>query len=361
MRVLVAGTFPHLPGHLATGTVRAFEEIGHEVRLFDYLGFRDHAVWKLGNRARLKFRPLGHVLYPPRRQGLLRAVDEFRPQLLFVIGGEVFDARTIQRISRRGIRTALWIADDPYQRGREIVAAPAFDLVYVFDPYYREALRKRGVARPQYLPMACDPKVHRPIPLSQAERRELGGILCFVGTWYPNRDRLLREIRDLPLSIWGGGWPLALARRPLHPLAPHYRGRASGGEMVRIYSGHRAVLNIQHPQSKLAQNMRTFEGPACGALTLTEWTEELPNLFREGEEIVSWRSVDELRGKLHHLLARPEKAQAIGARGRERAHQDHTYRCRMKRVLEDAGLADAGRADAGRAGGRKEPARRTAA
>jgi spore maturation protein CgeB len=336
MRILVAGAMTHLPGHLATGSASAFRELGHDVRIHDYLQFRDQSLWKLGNRARLRFRSLQRMLYPPRRRALLREIREYLPQLLFVVGGEMYDARTIHEARRLGAYPVVWIADDPYQPNREIWAAPAYERVYVFDKWYVRALREHGVRWAEYLPMACDPSIHRPVSLSEDDRHRFGGEVCFVGTWYPKREEVLKSLRDFRLQIWGGGWPLTMARNPGHPLRSLYRGRAAGAEVVRIYCGHRAVLNIQHPQSRDAQNMRTFEGPASGSATLTEWTSELPQLFREDEEIVAYRNLEELKSKLRDLLRDGNLARRIGEAGMRRAHAEHSYRRRMERVLWEA-------------------------
>jgi len=334
MRVLVVAAMTHLPGHLGAGSARAFAELGCEVQVHDYLRFHDDPLWKLGNRARLRCRLLARLLYPPRRRELLDAVRRFRPDLLFVISGEVFDLDTIARLRALGVRTVLWTGDDPYQRGRELVAAPAYDRVYVFDPWYIPVLRANGVREPGYLPMAVDPSLYRPIDVSAAERARFGGEVCFVGTYYPNRDELLHDLRDFPLRIWGGGWPLAVAR-PWHPLRQLYCGRAFGEDVVRIYCAHRAVINIQHPQSRMGQNMRTFEAPACKSLTFTEWTAELPRLFRVDEEIIAYDSLGTLRGKLRHYLDHPDEAERIAAAGMRRARTDHTYTQRMRQVLEE--------------------------
>jgi spore maturation protein CgeB len=335
MRVLVAGTMSHIPGHLSTGSAEGFRGLGCEVMLHDYLRFRDNPFWKLANRARLRLRPLARALYPARQRSLLRAVRDFQPGLLLVIGGEPYTVATITQCRDLGARTVLWAADDPYQRGRELVAAPAYDRVYVFDPFYIPALKEHGVRRVDYLPMACDPEVYRPMSLNPGEIDRFGGEVCFVGTWYRNRDVLLRGIQDLPLQIWGGGWPLALVR-PDHPLKTHYRGQAMGREVARIYCSNRIVLNILHPQSREGQNMRTFEASATGSLTVTEHSAQLPHLFRPGEEIVGYRDVEDLRRQIRHYLDHPDEARSIAAAGLLRARAEHTYRHRMQRILAEA-------------------------
>ncbi len=335
MRILVSGPMSHVPGHLTSGSTDAFEELGHTVEVHDYLRFRNNPLFKILNRARTHVPKGSGPWNRAKRRELLRAVREFAPDLLFVVRGECYDSRTISEIGASGIKTVLWSPDDPYQHGTELVAAPAFDKVYVFDPHYLGALRERGVRDADCLPMACDPHVHRPIDVDEGERRTIGDGVCFVGTWYPNRERLLRAVREYSPDIWGGGWRLPLLR-PRHPLKPLYRGYADGENMVRIYCNHRIVLNIQHPQSREAQNMRTFEAPACGALTFTERTSQLPELFVEDDEIVAYEGIPELKIKLEHYLTHPDDAVRVAEAGLERARADHSYTRRMDRVLAEA-------------------------
>lgn len=334
MKILVAGPMSRVPGHLTSGSARAFSELGHEVRVHDYLGFRNTIAFKLVNRLRTRVPYLGRLWSPGKSRALLRVVHEFGPDLLFVIRGECFSRSTIEQIRSLGVHTAVWAPDDPYQRGTELIAAPAYDRVYVFDPYYLAALREHGVRRADSLAMACDPLVHRQVAVTDAERRELGDGVCFVGSWYKNREKVLRQVREFAPDIWGGGWGVRVAL-PGHPLKSCFHGYADGEQMVRIYNSHRVVVNIQHPQSREAQNMRTFEAPACGVLTITERTRGLSQLFREDEEILAYSDIAELKSKLRHFLDHPEEATRIAAAGMKRARSEHSYGTRMQRVLAD--------------------------
>lgn len=334
MKILVAGPMSRLPGHLTSGSADAFRQLGHEVQIHDFLDFRDTPSFKVLNRLRTRVPHLGRLWFPAKGRSLLRAVRDFGPDLLFVIRGECYARSTIEEIRALGTRTVVWAPDDPYQRGTELVAAPAYDRVYVFDPYYIAALCAHGVRHADSLPMACDPSVHRPTEVTEEERRVLGTGVCFVGSWYKNRESVLRQLREFAPDIWGGGWP-AHVGVPGHPLKPCFHGYADGEQMVRIYNAHRVVVNIQHPQSREAQNMRAFEAPACGALTITERTSELSRLFREDEEILAYGDVAELKSKLRHFLARPDEAAKIAAAGMKRARSEHSYFERMTRVLAD--------------------------
>jgi hypothetical protein len=230
-RVLVVGSYVHFPGHLVSGSAAGFRALGFEVRVHDVLGFRDSLAFKLYNRARLRFRPLARAAAVRQNQRLVEAAREFRPDLCFVIRSENTTERTIRAISQTGARVVNWSVDDPYRPRTELRAAHAYDHAFVFDRHYIEALERHGVRSASYLPMGCDPQVHRPVELTPAERERYGAEVAFVGTHYPNRERALMGIRDLDLAIWGGGWKLHLWN-PGHPLRASFRGMAMGEEMV---------------------------------------------------------------------------------------------------------------------------------
>jgi spore maturation protein CgeB len=59
----------------------------------------------------------------------------------------------------------------------------------------------------------------------------------------------------------------------------------------------------------------------------------LPELFRVGEEIAVFKTVDELKGKIRYYLEREEERAAMAAKARERALREHTFEHRMREML----------------------------
>jgi hypothetical protein len=313
----------HLPGHLASGSAAGFRALGHQAALHDYLGFRDEALWKLANRARLRFPVISSLLRAGRCRDLERAVRRYKPDLLLVINGEMYDRRVIHRVSALGVRTVLWAADDPFQRSKPLVASPAYDRVYVFDPWYLPALRGYGVRRAEYLPMACDPSLHRPSDPREEDRRALAGGICFVGTWYPNREKVLCRLTDFPLQIWGGGWPLALAR-PTHALRPFFRGRAFGDEVVRIYRSHRSS---EHPASAIPGSAEHADVRSSGLRFAHAHAVDIELLdFPRRSKRSSLIAASMTCGKIA-LSDHPEETARIGAAGCRRASEHTARRC----------------------------------
>ena len=55
--------------------------------------------------------------------------------------------------------------------------------------------------------------------------------------------------------------------------------------------------------------------------------------FRIGQEIVPFRTTEELKELIRHYLDRPEEAAAIARRGQARAHAEHTYEHRLREIM----------------------------
>ncbi len=79
--------------------------------------------------------------------------------------------------------------------------------------------------------------------------------------------------------------------------------------------------------------LRDIEAPMMGACYLTEWTEELEQLYEIGEEIETYRNAEEMVEKIAELKSSNQKRQLLRRRGQERALQDHTVGRSLSRLL----------------------------
>ena len=96
-------------------------------------------------------------------------------------------------------------------------------------------------------------------------------------------------------------------------------------------------------------NMRHFEATCCGGFLLTPDLREfgLGELFDIGKEIVVYPSgnYDAAIERARYYVAHDEEREAIADAGSQRTQRDHTYRQRVKTILQhakDLGLFDAG-------------------
>jgi 2-polyprenyl-3-methyl-5-hydroxy-6-metoxy-1,4-benzoquinol methylase len=236
--------------------------------------------------------------------------------------------RDLQRVPRRGFDLYLRIDDGlefPWPEELRPSACWAIDTHLNF-PWYRdqagafsrvfaaqrdgaEKLLHCGVTSATWLPLACDPEVHRRHDVDKQFD------LCFVGNVLPGpRQELLELLR---------------ARFP-----NTFVGRRYFEEMARAYSASRLVFN----RSVLGDvNMRVFEAAACGSLLLTNdlAANGQEELFRSGEHLITYRSAEELLDKASWYLERDEERERIASAGRAEAVARHTYRHRMGRILAE--------------------------
>ena len=140
--------------------------------------------------------------------------------------------------------------------------------------------------------------------------------IAFVGTWSLRRERHLRALDGLPLTVAGFGWQRATSLRPAPPIYG-----TGAGELLQT----RAIgVNIFHPHNSGAHNMRTREIAASGALQLTDpGADGTPLRDRIG---CRWfQSPAHLRELAEEYLAHPADAEAIAAKAQELVRDD-TYR-----------------------------------
>jgi len=114
---------------------------------------------------------------------------------------------------------------------------------------------------------------------------------------------------------------LRVAKRPIY-----------GITMFRALSRAKIVFNSHIGSAgRYAGNMRLFEGTGCGTCLVTDWKENLKDLFEPDYEVVSYGSQAECAEKIKWLLDHPKNSAQIAEAGQKRCLRDHTF---FRRVNE---------------------------
>lgn len=314
----------------------ALSDIGHEVRSFYY---RQRAYPELGVAGKIADRiwPADHVAR--MNAELMEEVGEYNPDILLVFKGEILFPETIRRISRElGVSTAVYYVDSPLWVDNSTLhilnGLQFFDVVFVFEGYYIPELKRLGCRKVEVLPFCCDPAVHTPVELTEEERNEYGSPVCFIGNdqgGYCQREKVLGALLEYGLKIWGTGW----GNSGDPAIRAHWTGRpAVGRDMARVYSASGVTFNVTYPHSITQPNMRTFEAPACGILMINDYLEGVQQFFEVGKEIELYRDIPELKRKVEFYLEHPAERRRIAQAGQARAHNDHTYQLRMRKMMD---------------------------
>lgn len=267
---------------------------------------------------------------------LARAVTE-KPDILWLVGDNtVIYPETLAAIKEQiGCRLIYASGTSPivFSHAIERRAARLYDLVLVNDYYHGVQWLELGAQRMECLPIAAvDPSYHVPQTLDVDEQRAYACAVTFVGTLVPDhlyseRRRALEALSDYELGIWS-------VHEVPPSLRPYYRGRALGGQMMRVLSGATISLNIHGDFMRYGGNMRLFESAAVGAFQIADDRPGIHQWFNVGEHLVTYRNHAELRQLVAHYLARPDDRHRIAQAARQHVYQHHTYDQRLARVAQ---------------------------
>jgi spore maturation protein CgeB len=122
---------------------------------------------------------------------------------------------------------------------------------------------------------------------------------------------------------------------PSHCVNWAYQGRpVYNEEKARAYVCAKVVLNSMMYSEIWGLNARAFEAAGIGAFQMIDWRPGLSNLFEDGREVVSYKSIAQLKSLLAYYLPREDDRHAIAAAGKRRAIAEHTYGHRLTLLLE---------------------------
>jgi hypothetical protein len=336
-RVLVVGEFG--PGALGGYYARAFEAtLAWRVTRYDMLAAYTRGVT---GRSRVLRRLVRPVLWTVMAREVV-ALAGREPLDLVLATKAPFLGVAAVRALRRAARApvAMVYPDSPYgahTMRRDVLAVLAeFDRVYIWGRALLARLRADGVAAAAYLPFAHDPADYAregPVALPECGRRHA---VAFVGQRYAKREAWLGALGGLDVGVWGLGWDRSETVRRAGVCV--HRTSARGPAAAAVYRGATLAVNVLHDDNVPAHNMRTFEIPPCGAVMLTEASDEIDAFFEPGRACLAAGDPAGLRAEAERALADRALAGAVAAEG-ARAAAPHTYAARAAAIVADVAAA----------------------
>ncbi|MCU0641461.1 MAG: glycosyltransferase [Candidatus Margulisbacteria bacterium] len=329
----------------------AFEQAGFEAVLLNY-GTKTTLQEKLARQLGLKLPLLKPLLNPilkyylgKENRELLAAVRRERPDLIFIIKGDHLFPETLRKIkSATNVPVVSYIWDDPfysyagifaddYRRTNFAQGMPLYDYIFVYDTYYVEQIRQKGIDRVSYLPLATDPQRYGQIKVSAAEKKEFGYDLCFVGAPHPNRVEIMESLKQYDLGVFGDGWVKYFMDQG-QKVPAYYKGLAAGEKVLKLYLSSRIALNVHDPEAKEGLNTRTFDILASGASELVDYQKNLDLHFQVGEEIAAFRDKQELLKLVQSYLSNDALLKEISNKGKRRVLNEHTWFNRVNSAIK---------------------------
>lgn len=312
-------------------------------------------------------------------------VANLEPDLVFAHHGRAASNRAfLDRLRARGVRTACYLCDEPYETGETATYSPSFDLVFTMDPCTVEAHRRSRTSRDNvfYLPpgVHTDDFKRRPYfdqdgePIREVEALFIGnGTLVPRPSYFEPVDRLvtgscfnyLRTVSKahkkdwIPYSThphWYSNCKVGLNVHRAPWITPDcYRHRVAN--RPKAFGVPRGIELPAGPPPQgwgtgfwndgnlpaAHVNPRFLEMAACGTLVVSDnHRSELARMFPGAPQASDPEHYLEL---VMYYLDHLEEAEAIGFKCSTLISKRHSYRHRAAEVLIRAGLRAALPAD----------------
>lgn len=104
-------------------------------------------------------------------------------------------------------------------------------------------------------------------------------------------------------------------------------------EMPLIFNQSKINLNITSKAIRTGLPLRIFDILSCGGFVLSNYQEEIPELFVPGEDLVMYGSFEEMVYLIEYYLDHEEERMAIAKSGLERLKANYTYRIQMQKMI----------------------------
>jgi spore maturation protein CgeB len=279
----------------------------------------------------------------------LKAIKDDRFDVAWVDNGELISKSLVQELKFRSRFVLNLNLDNPYAgcdgRSWRLFqgALPEYDLVVTPRISSRDSALVGGARRAIVVWFAADETIHRPLDLSDADRKMLGSEVVFVGTFMPERGPFMRRLLDrgVPLRIFGPRWEKAAEYpRIRHAVTPRFQ---SDEAYVKIVSGAKIGLALLSEANQDLHTTRSLEIPSIGTLLCAPRTSDHEVLYRDGVEACFFDNVDECADICFSLLANDDRRRAIAAAGHRRALRNGRFNERVVvEILNELILGTAG-------------------
>lgn len=331
---LYGGSLP-----IAENTANVLAASGQRVRYFDFSDYYD-AYQKMSNSvssAHSKSK-VEEKYVEALSHSVLERVSEKPVDILICLAQAPLVPSALEELRKRGIITVMWFVEDCRRFTAWQHIARYYDYMFIIQKDgFLKLVETAGAGKAEYLPLACDPGLHKPVNLSKEESARWGSDLSFVGAGYHNRQQMLSTLAAYDFRIWGTEWPQC---PPFDLLVQENGRRVSPEEYVKIFNASKININLHSSMERDGidpfgdfVNPRTFELAGSGAFQLVDNRKYLGELFDGGKELITFDSRRELLEQIEYYLQRPEQRAEIAAKSRARALKDHTYSKRIRQML----------------------------
>ncbi|MCX4190748.1 CgeB family protein [Methylophaga sp. OBS3] len=260
-----------------------------------------------------------------------------QPNIVIVVGFvyRFIDPKALKNLAMR-YKAKLFLYDTDscnlYSNRREFIfflqqEISVYDHVFSFSKVVTDFLQRKGY-QASFSPFGAH-SVQLP------ERNKVDRDVLFVGSGDLRRIFMLEHIAEY-VSVFGSRW-----KRHFPLMSDALKQSVTdkpvwGNDLYQHMANAKIILNITRAPFYAAEtgiNLRIFEAMAAGCFMLTDYCDEVANIFELGKEIETFNGSDELRDKVQFYLKNDSSRQAIAQRAREKVSKLYTWPVRVNDML----------------------------
>lgn len=107
----------------------------------------------------------------------------------------------------------------------------------------------------------------------------------------------------------------------------------AGTDALKVFYSSKINLNITLRSIASGIPARVFDVMSVGGFVLSNWQEEIPELFKEGEEIVTFKTPEELIEKADYYLKHENERIRVGINGYQKVKENYTYEQQIGKII----------------------------
>lgn len=342
VRILMLDAISHFP--LGTAMTNALEEQGLSPHYIDAKKLPKKFAYKLRRIVAKKLQKrtpgeLRHFYYPLLEgKHVEEAINKVKPDIILIIGHyhTLIDKAVLQRLKETlGFKLILF---DTESANFTLIAnqilyfieneLPLYDKVFSFSKPMAHYFKELGF-NAEFFPYGAE-------PLSQLALAKTQDVF-FVATPDMRRVMTLENLNEFPLQIYGKKWlrykkllGSELSKKIIYQ-------DVWGDELNQLLQSSKIVLNINNiawHSIESGVNLRIFETLAARSFLLTEYSQEIEELFIIGKELETFKCNAELKDKVHYYLTHDTERETIAQKGYEKYLAHYTWQKRCQLLIE---------------------------
>lgn len=232
-----------------------------------------------------------------------------------------------------GSKICLWFPDHIAAVKRGYFINANYDYLFFKDPYIVKTYQNElGIENAFYLPECCNPNYHKRVQLSKADIDKYSCDLSTAGNLHTPRIAVFSHLKGYNVKIWGNPAPWWAYTKNIKSFIQNKF--VANEEKSKAFFASKIVLNNLQPAEIFGVNVRVFEIAAAGGFQIVTWRPGLQQLYNIESEIVTFKTINELKEKIDYYLTHEDERRSIANLAHKRTQKEHTYNKRLQLLID---------------------------